>query len=84
MLDEYTARNNAALEKLQARHDIELRRFPDDVIRELQRASRAYLEDVAAKDPMAAKVYESWKSYRDSVRNYHKISEQAYINARDL
>lgn len=84
MLDEYTARNNNALLDLQRKHDNEIRQLPDDVIRALHKASDEYLEDVASSDPMAAKVYESWKAFRDGVRNYHHISEQAYINARDL
>ena len=39
---------------------------------------------LVAKDPMAAKVYESYREFYDNVRAYHHISEQAYINARDL
>jgi hypothetical protein len=33
---------------------------------------------------MAAKVYASFHSFYEGVRAYHHISEQAYINARDL
>jgi hypothetical protein len=32
---------------------------------------------------MAARVYESYKSFYDGARAYHHISEQAYINSRD-
>ncbi len=84
MLDEYTARNNAALIELQTNKEIEFRRLPDDVIRALHRASDEYLRDLAASDAMSNKVYKSWKAYADGVRNYHHISEQAYLNARDL
>lgn len=84
MLDEYTARNNASLINLQQNHDNELRKLPDDVLRALHKASDEYLDELAAQDAMANKVYQSWKAYRDGVRNYHHISEQAYINARDL
>lgn len=84
MLDEYTARNNAALQQLLEKHPDVLRRLPDDVLRELKGASETYLRELAASDPMAARVYESWKRFADGVKNYHHISEQAYINARDL
>ena len=84
MLDEYTARNNASLLNLQKNHNTELRKLPDDVLRALHRASDEYLTEVANKDPMAAKVYKSWRAYADGVKNYHHISEQAYINVRDL
>ncbi len=84
MLDEYTARNNASLLNLEKNHDTEIRKLPNDVLRALHKASDEYLIEVAEEDAMAAKVYKSWKAYSDGVKNYHHISEQAYINARDL
>lgn len=84
MLDEYTARNNAALTDLQAQGKVSIRPLPDDVLRALKKSSEEYLRDVSASDPFAAKVYLSWKIFLDNVTNYHHISEQAYINARDL
>lgn len=84
MLDEYTARNNASLINLEKNFDTQIRRLPDDVIRALHQASRDYYEEVAANDEMANKIYRSWRIYADGVKNYHHISEQAYINARDL
>ena len=84
MLDEYTARNNRALTELIEEHGVEVRRLPDDVIRALHEAADAAVADLAASDPMAARVYASFKAFFDGVKNYHHISEQAYINARDL
>ncbi len=85
MLDEYTARNNASYMDLLNNHkDVQVRRLPDDVLRAFHKASTEYLEELAAEDEMAAKVYKSWKAYADGVKNYHHISEQSYINARDL
>lgn len=85
MLDEYTARNNASYMDLLNNHkNVQVRRLPDDVLRAFHKASTEYLEELAAEDEMAAKVYKSWKAYADGVKNYHRISEQSYINARDL
>jgi TRAP-type mannitol/chloroaromatic compound transport system substrate-binding protein len=84
MLDEYTARNNAALIELQEKYKVQVRKLPDDVLRALHKASDEYLQEVIAKDEMARKIYESWKPFAEGVKNYHHISEQAYINARDL
>ena len=84
MLDEYTARNNAALKALVEIHGVKLRKLPDDVIVALHRASDEALQDLAASDPMARKVYDSFIAFYEGVRSYHHISEQAYINARDL
>ena len=84
MLDEYTARNNAALLALQNNPDIEILKLPDDVLRALHQASDQYLQEMAASDPMTKKVFESWRVFADGAKNYHHISEQAYINARDF
>lgn len=83
MLDEFTARNNAALRELVDEHGVQLRRLPDDVLLALWRASEQVMQDLVAKDPTAARVYESFKSFYDGARAYHHISEQAYINSRD-
>ena len=84
MLDEYTARNNAALQQLVDVHGVQLRKLPDDVIVALHKASDEALLDLAASDAMAQKVYDSFMAFYGGVRSYHHISEQAYINARDL
>lgn len=84
MLDLYTSRNNRALQELVNEHGVELRQFPDDVLRALRRASDEYIDSVVQQDPMAAKVHASWKAYLDGASNYHHFSEQAYSRARDL
>jgi len=83
MLDEYTARNNAALRQLIDEHGVKLRRLPDDVLAALAHGADKAMQDLIDTDPMAAKVYASYKAFYDGVREYHHISEQAYINARD-
>ena len=82
MLDEYTARNNAALESL-IEEGVQLRRLPDDVLLALWQGSQVVMQKLVASDPMAAKVYESYRKFYKGARNYHHISEQAYINSRD-
>jgi TRAP-type mannitol/chloroaromatic compound transport system substrate-binding protein len=83
MLDEFTARNNAALQELVDVHDVQLRKLPDDVLKALWEGSEVVMQNLVADDPMAAKVYASFQSFYDGVRAYHHISEQAYINMRD-
>ena len=83
MLDEYTARNNAALQSLIDEHGVQLRRLPDDVLRALWQGSQVAMQKLVDSDPMAAKVYASYSEFYKGVRNYHHISEQAYINMRD-
>jgi TRAP-type mannitol/chloroaromatic compound transport system substrate-binding protein len=83
MLDEYTARNNAALRKLIDEHGVQLRKLPDDVLKALWQGSQQVMNNLVEADPMAARVYESYAEFYQGVRGYHHISEQAYINTRD-
>ncbi len=82
MLDEYTARNNAALEELINKHGVELRKFPDDVLAEFKNISAQLYQEMSENDPVFAKVYQSYKRYLDKVRDYHRLSEEAYFDAR--
>ena len=83
MLAEYTTRNQAALIELKEKHGVDVREFPADVLDKLQTLSDEVVAEVAGADPLSQKVYDSYKTYRDQVKAYHAVSEQAYINARD-
>lgn len=84
MLAEFTARNNAALVELVNTHNVQLRRLPDSVLSELKGISEQVVAEIPGDDPLAQRIYASFIAYRDSVRNYHEISERAYINAREI
>ena len=60
MLDEYTARNNAALQSLVDEHGVQLRRLPDDVLLALWQGTQTAMQELVESDPMAAKVYASY------------------------
>jgi TRAP-type mannitol/chloroaromatic compound transport system substrate-binding protein len=82
MLDEYLAKNNQALTELVEVHGVELRKLPDDVIEEFEAISNKILEDLAKEDETIAKVYDSYLNFKNNVSAYHKISEDAFIEAR--
>lgn len=82
MLDEYTARNNQAMQKLINEHGVKVRPLPDDVLVALKAATAEVMAKKSAEDPMFKKVYESYQAFYEGVREYHKLSEQAYYNNR--
>ena len=83
MLSEFTARNNAALRTLVDEHGVELRRLPDDVIARLREISADVVAEMGKGDPLAQRIYDSYTKFATDVRSYHRISEQAYLNARE-
>jgi TRAP-type mannitol/chloroaromatic compound transport system substrate-binding protein len=81
---EFTARNATALEQLRAEGDVEIRRFPDDVLAALRKLSDEVIADMASADPVVARVADSFRGYRDAVNRWTEISEHAMLRARQL
>ena len=84
LLDELMARNNEALRVLVEEHGVQLRKLPNDVLTELHRISEDVVSEMSSADDQTAKVYESWKNFKDNVINYNRIAEEAFIEARNL
>jgi len=84
MMAEYTWGNAVALEQIKANPDVELKKLPDDVLRLLKRLSDEVLTEMAANDQAAAKIKASFDDFQRKVVPYHRISELAYMNAREL
>lgn len=82
MLDELTVQNNLALRDLVDNHGVELRRLPDDVLERFKQISREVVAETADQNELSRRIYRSFEAFRESVVSYHRISEQAYINAR--
>jgi len=82
MAAEFTARNAEALQTLIRNHGVQVRRYPDDVIRELQRLSAEVLEETARTDPMFRRVLDSLTAFRRTMTPYIDIAERAMLNTR--
>jgi len=60
-----------------------LRKLPDDVIDEFRAISNEILSDLAEEDEVIAKIYDSYIEFKNNVTEYHKISEDSFIEARN-
>ncbi len=83
MLDEFTGRNNRALQELLNEHQVDMRPIPDEVLAQLETIALQIYEEESAKNPDFARVYTAYKTFFDGVKTYHKVSEQAYYETRD-
>jgi TRAP-type mannitol/chloroaromatic compound transport system substrate-binding protein len=84
MLDEYTARNNTALKELVEKHGVQLKRLPDDVLAALRTASDQVIQEVIAADADAREIYESFSAFQRDVEPYTRISEEAFLQTRQV
>ncbi|MDE0349255.1 MAG: TRAP transporter substrate-binding protein [Gammaproteobacteria bacterium] len=83
MLDEFTARNAAALRTLVEEHGVDVRRLPDDVLARFAEFSEEVLDETAATDELSQRILDSYRAFQGSVQEYHAITEQSYLDTRD-
>jgi len=83
IMAEYTWGNAVALEQMKKDPDIEIRRLPDDVLALLKRLSREAMEELAAKDEWAKRILDSYDAFQKISVPNQRISELAYMNARE-
>jgi TRAP-type mannitol/chloroaromatic compound transport system substrate-binding protein len=84
VLSEFEARNSDALATLVREHDVQVRRFSDDVLNSLGKLAGEIMGDVAAKDPASRRIMESVLAYRRQAVRWSRLSTQSYLAARDL
>ena len=84
MYAEYIARNNQALQTLVEEHQVEVRKLPDPVLARLRDLSTQVVEEIAAKDALSKRVYESFQRFRQQATQWSNISQRAYLNARSV
>lgn len=82
MTAEYTTRNQQALDTLVNKHKVKVLKLPDEVLNTLQKLSDEVVKEIASKDAMTQKVFNSFSAYRDQVKKWTEISELAYLNNR--
>ncbi|MBK1644972.1 ABC transporter substrate-binding protein [Thiocapsa imhoffii] len=83
MLAEYSARDPVALQTLLTKHNVELRRFPPDVLARLRTISDEVVAEVGQRDPLASRVYSSYKKFLNQSKEWSRLAELAYLQARD-
>ena len=80
---EFMARNANALEQIRA-SGTDVRAFPNDVLAEFKRLTFEIVEELAAADPIVAKVWTSYRDFMQHARGWQLISEQATLNMTSL
>lgn len=78
MLSEFEAKNNGALQELITKHNVQLKQFPESVLKELKKLSHEVLEEVANSDPMSRKVYDSFLEFQKNMTAWNKVTEEMY------
>jgi TRAP-type mannitol/chloroaromatic compound transport system substrate-binding protein len=84
MAAEYTNGNAMSLAQLEQDPNIEIRRFPDEVLVLLRSIAREVADELMASDPASAKVGKAYFEFLDKASVNSRNSERAYLNTREL
>lgn len=79
-LNEFEAGNGAALTELVEKHQVQLRRFPDDLLKKLKLLSGETLEEEAAKDPVSGRVHAAFKKFKKETGRWGEVSEKPFYD----
>ncbi|MFT6248144.1 MAG: TRAP-type mannitol/chloroaromatic compound transport system substrate-binding protein [Cognaticolwellia sp.] len=81
-LAEYNARNNAALKTLIEEHNVQLRKFPAEVMQALKYHTDELIKEQVKADKDFARVWLSYSEFLASMKEYNKLTLQAYYENR--
>jgi TRAP-type mannitol/chloroaromatic compound transport system substrate-binding protein len=84
MISEFNARNANALAQIAADETVEIRAFPEEVLAGLKMLTLEVIEGLAARDPLAARIWDSYRTFLEHSRAWQQISEQAYLRTSSL
>jgi len=84
MLAEYTHGNALALQQLIDNPDVEVRPFPDDVLRVLKGHTQDIVNEFSATDPSWKKIAESYYTFMNQSTDNQLATEVANLNTRAL
>jgi TRAP-type mannitol/chloroaromatic compound transport system substrate-binding protein len=83
-LAEFNAENIKSIKLLREEKRIKITRFNDELIKVFGKLSKEVLADVAAKDPLTRKIYDSYMAFLAGVMDWGELSETGYRNTRRL
>ena len=83
-LAEFNSENVKALKLLRDNPRIKLRRFDDTLIKAFGKVSQEVMSDMAARDPLTRRIYDSYRSFLAGVMDWGELSETGYRGTRRL
>ncbi|NVK18049.1 MAG: TRAP transporter substrate-binding protein [Methylocystaceae bacterium] len=84
MMAEFNTRNGDSLDVLINKHGVQLRKFSDEVMTEIGKASGEVMREVAAEDEKTAKIFKSFTDFRKKAIRWSDMSDSAFWAARKL
>ena len=78
MLAEFETKNSIYLKKLIEEENVDIRKFPDAVLKPLREYTTEILDELTSKDAFSKKVYASYDQFRKQIGNWSDLTEKEY------
>ena len=81
-LAEFNYRNTVIYKQLSEKYKVKFRMLPEDIIKAWIENSEQVIRDIASKDGISKKIYESWNRYRENSMDISKYYELGFLKSR--
>ncbi len=81
MLSEFEAKNVEYLEKIKNETDVNVEKFPAEVIDSFKKYSKEVIEEIISNDTMSKKVYDSYEKFQNTTNTWVEMSQSNYSNS---
>ncbi len=75
---EFDSKNGEYLQKIQKLEDVEITRFPSEVLKVLKQKTDETIDELIQSDPLSKKVYESFSAFRNQIDPWTQIGDKVY------
>ena len=79
-----TANDPDALKLLTTTHGVQLRSFPDEILRAMRKAAGEIIPAAVESDPMSKKVWQSYSAFQARVLNRGLLTDGAVWRMRSI
>ncbi len=80
IMTDLEAKNSEFLATMQQEADIEIRKFPAEVISTLKEKTAEIIDELVAEDPKAAKVYAAFVEFKQKNKPWSDLTERVFYN----
>ena len=79
VLAEFDAQNGKYLKQM-LEEGVVIKQFPDEVLKTLKQYTEEVIDELVGTDPIAKKVYTSYKTFKDNINSWTNITEKVYYD----
>ncbi len=76
----FDAKNGEYLKKIQQVEGLEIRQFPEEVLKTLKQKTDETIAELIESDPAARKIYEAFSAFKEQLNPWTDISDKIYHN----